>query len=99
MQRGRPLGCRLYADQPDRHPALILGPPGSLTAAQEDQLRQALAVASTGGAYAIPSDWLVNDCPEIWTDSGGTRRYSWYQPAGLEFSDRPERYDGYLSAI
>ncbi len=69
------------------------------SADQEGQLRQALALASTGGAHAIPSDWLVNDCPEIWTDDGGTRRYSWYQPAGLEFSDMPERYDGYLSAI
>ena len=46
-----------------------------------------------------PSDWLVNDCPEIWTDDGGTRRYSWYQSAGLEFADKPERYDGYLSAV
>ena len=80
-------------------PLFFSARPGSLTAGQEDQLRQALALASTGGAHAIPSDWLVNDCPEIWTDDGGTRRYSWYQPAGLEFSDRPERYDGYLSAV
>ena len=35
----------------------------------------------------------------VHADDGGTRRYSWYQPAGLEFSDMPERYDGYLSAI
>ncbi|MGX5271493.1 hypothetical protein JNUCC75_04955 [Bifidobacterium polysaccharolyticum] len=99
MQRGRTPGHRLYADQPDWHPTLILGPPGSLTAAQEDQLKQALAVASAGGAHAIPSDWLVNDCPEIWTDNAGTHRYFWYQSAGLEFSDMPDRYDGYLSAI
>ena len=80
-------------------PLFFSARPGSLTADQEDQLRQALALASTGGAHAIPSDWLVNDCPEIWTDGGSTRRYSWYQPAGLEFSDKPERYDGYLSAV
>ena len=56
-------------------------------------------MAATGGAHAIPSDWLVNDCHEIWTDNAGTRRYSWYQPAGLELSDMSESYDGYLSAI
>ena len=56
-------------------------------------------MAATGGAHAIPSDWLVNDCHEIWTDNAGTRRYSWYQPAGLELSDMSESYDGYLSAV
>ena len=56
-------------------------------------------MASIGGAHALPSDWLVNDCPEIWTDNAGTRQYSWYQPAGLGFSGMPERYDGYLFAI
>ncbi|MBI0141868.1 hypothetical protein H3V02_01550 [Bifidobacterium sp. W8106] len=58
-----------------------------------------MALASTGGSHATPSDWLVNDCPEIWTDDSGIRRYSWYQPAGLEFADMPERYDGYLSTV
>ena len=56
-------------------------------------------MAATGGAQAIPSDCLVNDCHEIWTYNAGTRRYSWYQPAGLELSDMPNRYDGYLSAV
>ena len=78
-------------------PLFFSARPGGLTADQENQLGQALA--STGGAHAIPSDWLVNDCPEIWTDDGGARRYSWYEPAGLEFADMPERYDGYLSAV
>ena len=47
--------------------------PGSLSVVQKDHLRQGLAMASTGGAHAIPSDWLVNDCPEIWTDNASTR--------------------------
>lgn len=80
-------------------PLFFSARPGSLTPVQEDQLRQALALASSGGTHAIPTDWLANDCPEIWSDDSGTHRYSWYQSAGLEFADRPERYDGYLSAI
>ena len=44
-------------------------------------------------------DWELN---RQWMDLlalTGTRRYSWYQPAGLEFTDMPERCDGYLSAV
>ena len=44
-------------------------------------------------------DWELN---RQWMDVlvlTGTRRYSWYQPAGLKFTDMPERCDGYLSVV
>ena len=57
--------------------------------------------ATDADCAGIPDtlDWELN---RQWMDLlalTGIRRYSWYQPAGLEFMDMPERCDGYLSAV
>ena len=57
--------------------------PGVLTPDQEEEVRQAFALASQHTcAEALPLDWQNNTCPESWLLSHQKRSFSWFPAQG-----------------
>ena len=57
--------------------------PGVLTPDQEEEVRQAFALASRHTcAEALPLDWQNNTCPESWLLSHQKRSFSWFPAQG-----------------
>ena len=65
--------------------------PGSLPAAQEDALRQMLAVNACPREAAQPLDWQETTQPRIWLIDGEAVQFNWHGPRGLRtsFDDAP----------
>jgi alpha-galactosidase len=64
--------------------ALVLSPsPGSLNAEKKSAVREAFAIAASGGSNAQPVDWLQSRTPSEWTTGAkGRQVYHWLEPEG-----------------
>ena len=51
--------------------------PGTLTEAQEAELRAAYAKASENTVTAIPLDWQKNKLPRKWSSFEGIKEFDW----------------------
>ena len=58
--------------------------PGILSAAETDELKQLLAIASRGEIAAEPLDWMGNLRPERWILHGKERHFQWEETDGGE---------------
>jgi alpha-galactosidase len=58
--------------------------PGILSAAEKDELKQLLAIASRGEIAAEPLDWMDNLRPERWIIHGKERHFQWEESDGGE---------------
>ncbi len=65
--------------------SLFISPqPGILSAAEEEELKQLLAIASKGEIAAEPLDWMDNLRPEHWVIHGKEHYFQWEEIDGGE---------------
>jgi alpha-galactosidase len=72
-------------------PMFISAKPGVMTAQEEYEMRGLLLIASQQRIHLRPTDWELNDCPELWEDGDVYRQYRWYEQGGLAFSTTATR--------
>ncbi len=92
---------RQWADVVARSGAslFVSAKPGVLTEEEGGELREILKMASEHSRRAVPADWLLTDCPEVWQDGDTRIRYEWYPEDGTDFSEGKFLAEGFMSSI
>jgi len=63
--------------------ALLVSPDPIATGKEQKQsIRAAFALASSGNARSVPTDWLATMTPQTWQASGTVQRYDWLESSG-----------------
>lgn len=82
-------------------PLFVSARPGLLAESENEELHQAMLIASEQKYHLIPTDWEFTDCPEEWEDRENHLKikYDWYEQSGVRFVTKTVRATPYLTAI